>query len=78
MASLAKMECELIVERTRAGFEVAKALGGKGGRKRTVTDSKFASAKRLLSSGVPPLFHYSLVLAPLRYNKRLFNTVRFG
>ena len=54
MASLAEMERELIIERTRAGLEVAKALGRKGGRKRTMTDSKIASAKRLLASGVPP------------------------
>lgn len=55
MASLAEMERELIVERTRAGLEVARALGRKGGaRKRTMTDSKIVSAKRLLASGVPP------------------------
>jgi len=54
MASLAKMERELIVERTHAGLEVARALGRKGGRKRTMTDSKIASDKRLLDSGVPP------------------------
>lgn len=54
MASLAEMERELIVERTRAGLEVAKALGRKGGRKRTMTDSKIDSAKKLLSSGIPP------------------------
>ncbi len=34
MASLAEMERELIVERTRAGLEVARQLGRKGGRKR--------------------------------------------
>ncbi len=54
MASLAEMERELIIERTHAGLEVARALGRKGGRKRTMTDSKIASAKRLLLSGVPP------------------------
>jgi DNA invertase Pin-like site-specific DNA recombinase len=54
MASLAEMERELIVERTRAGLEVARALGRKGGRKRTMTDSKIDSAKKLLSIGVPP------------------------
>lgn len=54
MASLAEMERELIIERTRAGLEVARALGRKGGRKRTMTDSKIISAKRLLASGVPP------------------------
>jgi DNA invertase Pin-like site-specific DNA recombinase len=54
MASLAEMERDLIIERTRAGLEVARALGRKGGRKRTMTDSKIDSAKKLLSSGVPP------------------------
>jgi DNA invertase Pin-like site-specific DNA recombinase len=54
MASLAEMERELIVERTRAGLEVAKQLGRKGGRKPKMTGSKIESAKKLLSSGVPP------------------------
>jgi DNA invertase Pin-like site-specific DNA recombinase len=46
MASLAQMERELTIERTRAGLEVA--------RKRQMTDSKIKSAKKLLASGVPP------------------------
>ncbi len=54
MASLAEMERELIVERTRAGLEVAKQLGRKGGRKPKMTGSKIESAKKLLDSGVPP------------------------
>lgn len=54
MASLAEMERELIIERTRAGLEVARALGRKGGRKRSMTDSKIDSAKKLLFGGVPP------------------------
>jgi DNA invertase Pin-like site-specific DNA recombinase len=54
MASLAEMERELTVERTRAGLEVARQLGRKGGRKPKMTDSKVASAKKLLASGVPP------------------------
>jgi DNA invertase Pin-like site-specific DNA recombinase len=54
MASLAEMERELAVERTRAGLEVARQLGRKGGRKRKMTDSKIESAKKLLASGVPP------------------------
>ena len=49
-----KMERELIVERTRAGLDVARQLGRKGGRKRQMTDSKIVSAKKLLVSGVPP------------------------
>lgn len=54
MASLAEMERELTVERTRAGLEVARQLGRKGGRKPKMTDSKIESAKKLLASGVPP------------------------
>ncbi len=54
MASLAEMERELTVERTRAGLEVARQLGRKGGRQRQMTESKIKSAKKLLISGVPP------------------------
>lgn len=54
MASLAEMERELTIERTRAGLDVARKLGRKGGRKRRMTDSKIESAKKLLASGVPP------------------------
>ncbi len=54
MASLAEMERELVIERTRAGLEVARQLGRKGGRKPKMTDSKIESAKKLLASGVPP------------------------
>jgi DNA invertase Pin-like site-specific DNA recombinase len=54
MASLAEMERELTIERTRAGLEVARQLGRKGGRKRQMTDSNIKSAKKLLASGVPP------------------------
>ncbi len=54
MVSLAEMERELIVERTRAGLDAARKLGRKGGRKPKMTDSKIESAKKLLSSGVPP------------------------
>lgn len=54
MASLAQMERELTVERTRAGLEVARKLGRKGGRKRRMTDSKIESARKLLANGMPP------------------------
>ena len=54
MASLAEMERDLTVERTRAGLEVARQLGRKGGRKRQMTDSKIESAKKLLATGLPP------------------------
>jgi DNA invertase Pin-like site-specific DNA recombinase len=53
MASLAQMERELIIERTRAGLQAAKSRGRIGGRKRRMTDSKIESARKLLSSGVP-------------------------
>ncbi len=52
MASLAEVERELIVERTRAGLEVARQLGRMGGRKRQMTESKIKAAKKLLASGV--------------------------
>jgi DNA invertase Pin-like site-specific DNA recombinase len=54
MASLAEMERELTAERTRAGLEVARQLGRKGGRKRQMTDSKIESAKKLLANGISP------------------------
>ena len=53
MASLAEMERELIVERTRAGLEVARQLGRTGGRTRVMTDNKIKAARKLLASGVP-------------------------
>jgi DNA invertase Pin-like site-specific DNA recombinase len=54
MASLAEMERDLIVERTKAGLEAARKLGRKGGRKRKMTDSKIKSAKKLLENGILP------------------------
>ena len=54
MASLAQMERELIVERTKAGLEVARNLGRIGGRKRVMTDSKIQAAKQLLANGEAP------------------------
>lgn len=54
MASLAQMERELIAERTKAGLAAAKAQGRIGGRRRKMTDSKIASAKKLLASGSLP------------------------
>ena len=54
MASLAQMERELIIERTRAGIEAARRMGRVGGRKRLMTESKVESAKRLLAGGLPP------------------------
>lgn len=54
MASLAEMEREFTIERTRAGLEIARQLGRRGGRKPKMTDSKIESAKKLLASGIPP------------------------
>lgn len=54
MASLAQMERELTVERTRAGLAVARQLGRVGGRKRRMTETKVKAAKRLLADGTPP------------------------
>ena len=54
MASLAEMGRDLTIERTRAGLEVARRLGRRGGRKRQMTESKIESAKKLLITGVPP------------------------
>lgn len=54
MASLAEMERELTIERTRAGLEAARKLGRKGGRKCKMTESKVDAAKKLLASGIPP------------------------
>ena len=54
MASLAEMERELTIERTRMGLEAARRLGRKGGRKRQMTNSKIESAKKLLADGMPP------------------------
>ena len=53
MASLAQMERELLIERTKAGLDVARKCGRIGGRKRKMTESKLKSAKKLLSDGFP-------------------------
>lgn len=54
MASIAEMERDLIVERTRAGLETARRHGRRGGRKPIMTDKKTAAARTLLASGAPP------------------------
>ena len=54
MASLAQMERELTIERTRAGLHAARQQGRVGGRKRKMTDSKIVAARQLLASGTPP------------------------
>lgn len=54
MASLAQMERELAIERTRAGLTAAKQLGRVGGRRRIMTERKIKSAKKLPSTGMLP------------------------
>ena len=54
MASLAQMERELIIERTRAGLAAARRQGRVGGRKRQMTESKMDAARKLLVAGKPP------------------------
>lgn len=54
MASLAEMERELTIERTKAGLEAAKKQGRTGGRPRHMTDTKIESARKLLLSGTAP------------------------
>lgn len=54
MASLAQMERELVVERTRAGLAAARKLGRIGGRKRSMTEGKVRAARKLLGDGTPP------------------------
>ena len=51
MASLAEMERELTIERTRAGLVAARARGRQGGRKRLMTPSKVEAARKLLAAG---------------------------
>ena len=53
MASLAEMERDLTIERTRAGLEAARKFGRMPGRKRVMTESKVASARKLLDNGTP-------------------------
>jgi len=54
MASLAQMEHELLIERTKAGLDAAKKRGRIGGLKRSMTHSKVQAAKKLFAEGMPP------------------------
>ncbi|EMH2073951.1 recombinase family protein [Citrobacter sp. Cf084] len=51
MGALAEMERELIVERTRAGLEAARAEGRVGGRRPKLTAEQWAQAGRLITAG---------------------------
>ena len=52
--TLAEMERELAVERTRAGLKVARKLGRKGDQKLKMTASKTELVKKLPASGILP------------------------
>jgi DNA invertase Pin-like site-specific DNA recombinase len=54
MASLAQMERELLIERTKAGLDAARKRDRVGGRKRSMTPAKVEAAKKLLGQGMPP------------------------
>ena len=54
MASLAQMERDLTIERTRAGLDAARRQGRTGGRKRKMDEAKINAAKQLLKGGTPP------------------------
>ncbi|WP_308190708.1 recombinase family protein [Arthrobacter hankyongi] len=51
MASLAQLERELMIERTQAGLAAAREQGRVGARKRLMTASKMAAARKLLGPG---------------------------
>ncbi len=54
MASLAEMERELNIERTRAGLAIARQAGRVGGQRRIMTEGKIKAAKELLETGMSP------------------------
>ena len=51
MSSLAEMERELIVERTRAGLAAAREQGRVGGRRRVMTEEVVERCRRMLDTG---------------------------
>jgi DNA invertase Pin-like site-specific DNA recombinase len=53
MISLAQMERELLVERTKAGIAAARKRGKTPGRKRKMTSSKISMAIQSLRKGIP-------------------------
>lgn len=53
MASLVETQNELTVERTRAGLQVTRQPGRRGGRKRQMTDSNIESDRKPLANGTP-------------------------
>ncbi|MED8219178.1 recombinase family protein, partial [Escherichia coli] len=53
MGALAEMERELIVERTRAGLDAARAEGRIGGRRPKYQKETWQQMRRLLEKGIP-------------------------
>ncbi|EFJ6050267.1 recombinase family protein [Escherichia coli] len=53
MGALAEMERELIVERTRAGLDAARAEGRIGGRRPKYQEETWQEMRRLLEKGIP-------------------------
>lgn len=54
LASLARMERELLIERTKAGLLAARKRGRLGGRPRAMTPNKVKAARKLIAEGSPP------------------------
>ncbi|HFL8075649.1 TPA: recombinase family protein [Klebsiella pneumoniae] len=51
ISALAKMEGELLVERTRASLAAAKEQGRVGGRRRVMTEEVVDRCRRMLGTG---------------------------
>jgi len=54
-AAFGQLEREMIVSRTRAGLESAKARGRVGGRRELVTEAKAIEGKGMIERGIAPL-----------------------
>lgn len=52
VGAMAELERSLIVERTRAGLDAARARGRRGGRPRRLSPEQVAAARKLLRDGV--------------------------
>jgi DNA invertase Pin-like site-specific DNA recombinase len=74
LAALAEMERGLIVERTKAGLEAARARGRIGGRERVVTPAMERRAIKMLRAGEP----VSVVAKALGVSKSLITQRRRG
>ncbi len=51
MGALAQFERDLIIERTKAGLDAARARGHKGGRKKEISEDKIALAQMMYEGG---------------------------